>query len=44
MIFDEMIHMGMETEDQNLGFLMMISFFKDDFLGFMKLGLKHTEA
>lgn len=40
MIFDEMIHMGMETEDQNLGFLMMISFFKDDFPWIYEIGLE----
>ncbi|MFN0187830.1 MAG: hypothetical protein ACKVQV_03945 [Bacteroidia bacterium] len=40
MIFDEMIHMGMEKEDQNLGFLMMISFFKDDFPWIYEIGLE----
>jgi hypothetical protein len=40
MMFEEMMHMGMETGDQNLGFLMMLSFFKDDFPWIYEIGLE----
>ncbi len=39
MMIEEIIHMGLETGDQNLGFLMIISFFKDDFPWIYEIGL-----
>jgi hypothetical protein len=40
MMFEEMMHMGMEKEDPNLSFLMMISFVKDDFPWVYEVGLE----
>lgn len=40
MMFEEMMHMGMEKEDSNLSFLMMISFVKDDFPWIYEIGLE----
>jgi hypothetical protein len=39
MMFEEMMHMGMESGDPNIGFLVMISFFKDDFPWIYEIGL-----
>lgn len=38
-MFDEVIHLGMSSADPNLGFLMMIAFFKDDFPWVYEIGL-----
>ncbi len=40
MMFEEIMHMGMEKEDPNLGFLMMISFIKDDFPWIYEIGIE----
>ena len=40
MMFDEIMHIGMETEEPNLGFLMMISLLKDDFPWIYEIGLE----
>jgi hypothetical protein len=40
MMFERMMHMGMETEDSNHGFLMMISFMKDDFPWIYEVGIE----
>lgn len=41
MMFEELMHMGgMEKEDPNLSFLMMISFIKDDFPWIYEIGLE----
>lgn len=40
MIFDEIMHVGMEVEDPNLGFLMMISMIKDEFPWIYEIGLE----
>jgi hypothetical protein len=40
MMFEEMMHMGMEIEDPNLNFLMMISLIKDDFPWVYEVGLE----
>lgn len=40
MMFEEIMHMGMEKEDPNLGFLMMIGFIKDDFPWIYEFGLE----
>jgi len=40
MMFEEIMHMGMEKEDPNLSFLMMISFIKDDFPWIYEIGLE----
>lgn len=40
MMFEEIMHMGMEMEDPNLSFLMMISFIKDDFPWIYEIGLE----
>ena len=40
MMFEEIMHMGMEKEDPNLAFLMMISFIKDDFPWIYEIGLE----
>ena len=40
MMFEEFMHMGMEKEDPNLSFLMMISFIKDDFPWIHEIGLE----
>ena len=39
-MFDEMLHFGMEKEDPNLGFLMMISLLKDDMPWIYEVGLE----
>jgi len=39
-MFDEIMHMGMKTGDPNLGFLMMISFFKEDFPWLYEIGIE----
>jgi hypothetical protein len=39
-MFEEIMHMGMEKEDPNLSFLMMISFIKDDFPWIYEIGLE----
>jgi hypothetical protein len=40
MMFEEVMHMGMEKEEPHLGFLMMISFIKDDFPWIYEIGLE----
>lgn len=40
MMFEEMMHMGIRTEDPNIGFLMMISFLKEDFPWMYEIGLE----
>lgn len=40
MMFEEIMHMGMKSGDQNVGFLMMISIFKDDFPWVYEIGLE----
>lgn len=40
MMFDELMHIGMQMEDANLSFLMMISFIKDDFPWIYEVGLE----
>lgn len=40
MMFEEIMHMGMEKEDPSLSFLMMISFIKDDFPWIYEIGLE----
>jgi len=40
MMFEEILHMGMETGGHDLGFLIMISFFKDDFPWVYEMGLE----
>jgi signal recognition particle subunit SEC65 len=40
MMFEELMHIGMEKEDPNLSFLMMISFIKDDFPWIYEVGLE----
>ena len=40
MMFEEFMHMGMENEDPNLSFLMMISFIKDEFPWIYEIGLE----
>lgn len=40
MMFEEMMHMGMKTGDQNLGFLMMLSFFKENFPWVYEVGIE----
>lgn len=40
MMFEEMMHMEMKSEDPNLSFLMMISFIKDDFPWIYEIGLE----
>lgn len=40
MMFEEIMHMGMEKEDPNLSFLMMLSFIKDDFPWIYEVGLE----
>jgi len=39
-ILDEMMHMGWNKEDPNLGFLMMIGLFRDDFPWMYEVGLE----
>jgi hypothetical protein len=39
-MFEELMHMGMNGDDQNLGFLIMISIFKDDFPWVYEIGLE----
>lgn len=40
MMFEELMHFGMEKDDPNLNFLMMISFIKDDFPWIYEIGLE----
>ncbi len=40
MMFEDIMHMGMENEDQNLSFLMMISLIKDDLPWIYEIGLE----
>ncbi|HUM52140.1 MAG TPA: hypothetical protein PK431_10005 [Chitinophagales bacterium] len=40
MMLEELMHIGMEKEDPSLGFLMMISFIKDDFPWIYEIGLE----
>ena len=40
MMFEEIMHFGMEKEDPNLGFLIMISFMKEDFPWVYEIGLE----
>lgn len=40
MMFDEMLHFEMKMEDPNISFLMMVSFFKDDYPWIYELGLE----
>ena len=40
MMFQEMMHMGMDSNDPNLGFLLMISFFRDDIPWLYEIGLE----
>ncbi len=40
MMFEDIMHIGMENEDQDLSFLMMISFIKDDLPWIYEIGLE----
>ncbi|MBS1575765.1 MAG: hypothetical protein JST09_10720 [Bacteroidetes bacterium] len=40
MMFDEMLHFEMKMEDPNISFLMMVSFFRDDYPWIYELGLE----
>ncbi|HZV70770.1 MAG TPA: toll/interleukin-1 receptor domain-containing protein [Saprospiraceae bacterium] len=40
MMFDELMHFGMESKNPNLGFLMLISFIKDDLPWMYEIGLE----
>lgn len=40
MMIEEMIHFGMKSGDSSVGFLMMLSFFKDDFPWIYEVGLE----
>ena len=40
MMFEELMHMGLELKETYIGFLMMISMFKDDFPWFYEIGLE----
>ncbi|MDD5772107.1 MAG: toll/interleukin-1 receptor domain-containing protein [bacterium] len=40
MMFDELMHMGMKSEDPNINFLIMISFLKDDYPWLYEIGLE----
>ncbi len=40
MMLDEMIHMGMNSENPNLGFLMLISLLKEDFPWIYEIGIE----
>jgi hypothetical protein len=40
MMFEDLMHMGMENEDPNLSFLMMISIIKDDMPWIYEIGLE----
>jgi TIR domain len=40
MMFDEIMHLGMKSNNPNLGFLMAISFFKEDFPWLYEIGLE----
>lgn len=39
-MFDELMHFGMKSDDPNVGFLMMISIYKDDFPWLYEIGLE----
>jgi len=39
-MFEEMLHIGMKSEDPNLGFLMMISFMKDELPWIYEIGME----
>ncbi len=38
-MFEEVMHFGFTNEDPNIGFLMFISLYKDDFLWFFEIGM-----
>jgi hypothetical protein len=40
MMFEEIMHFEIAAEDPNIGFLMMLSFYKDDFPWFYEIGLE----
>jgi len=40
MMIEEMMHFGMKSGDSSVGFLMMLSFFKDDYPWFYEIGLE----
>ena len=40
MLFQEIMHMGMESKDQDLSFLVMMSVYKDDFPWLYEIGLE----
>jgi hypothetical protein len=40
MMMEEFLHIGMEFKDPSLGFLMMVSMYKDDFPWFYEIGLE----
>jgi len=40
MMFEEMMHVGIKSGDSNVGFLIMISFFKEDFPWIYEIGLE----
>jgi hypothetical protein len=40
MIFDEIMHTGMDLQDSNVGFLMMVSFLRDDFPWIYEIGIE----
>jgi hypothetical protein len=40
MMFEELLHMGRESKDSPLGFLMMISFFREDYPWLYEVGLE----
>ncbi|QQR97955.1 MAG: hypothetical protein IPK18_14250 [Sphingobacteriales bacterium] len=44
MMFDEMMHFEMKMEDPNIGFLMMVSFYRDDYPWIYELGLETYRA
>jgi len=40
MLFEEIMHFGGNTEDPNIGFLMFLGFYKDDFPWFYEIGIE----
>lgn len=40
MMYEEMLHMGIKSSDSSLGFLMMLSFFKEDYPWLYEIGLE----
>lgn len=40
MMFEEIMHFGMENEDPNIGFLMFLGLYKDDYPWFYEIGME----